>query len=51
MILDIRNVSDALSRLDDDEKGIALTDTLLAYLQNSLNVKFSRAVRKVLDED
>ena len=28
LILDIRNVSDALSRLDDDEKGIASTDTL-----------------------
>ena len=28
LVLDIRNVSDALSRLDDDEKGIASTDTL-----------------------
>jgi prophage antirepressor-like protein len=27
-VLDIKNISDALSRLDDDEKGIALIDTL-----------------------
>lgn len=26
--LDIKNSSDALSRLDDDEKGVGITDTL-----------------------